>query len=86
MIIVKPRAVAQDKVTFNLLDICRAPADVRQQLEFVYVERIADALDATLEKLVATPPPMIDPSALETGRGGDATGKPGAEPLRVREK
>lgn len=31
--------------------------DVRSQLDFVFVSRIDEALDATLEKLVATPPP-----------------------------
>jgi len=42
------------------------PEDVRQQLEIVYVGRIGEALDATLEKVVFSPPPP--PFALEDGR------------------
>ncbi len=71
----------------NEADTEDIPADVRGQLEFVYVERISDALDATLEKLVSMPPPSAYQSDPEMGRerGGGALTKPEAEPLRVRE-
>ena len=41
----------------NEADTEDIPEDVRKELEFVYVSRIGEALDATLEKLVSSPPP-----------------------------
>ncbi|HEX8294432.1 MAG TPA: endopeptidase La [Pyrinomonadaceae bacterium] len=41
------------------------PEDVRKELEIVYVSRIGEALEQTLEKLVAQPPPPADPQAEE---------------------
>ncbi|MCA1593792.1 MAG: endopeptidase La [Acidobacteria bacterium] len=69
----------------NEADTEEIPEDVRKELEFVYVGRINEALDATLEKLVATPPPPPDPLS-EDGRERAASGKPEPEVLRVREK
>jgi ATP-dependent Lon protease len=47
----------------NEADTEDIPEDVRKQLEFVYVGRIGEALDETLEKLVVEPPPPSDPQA-----------------------
>lgn len=54
------------------------PEDVRKELEIVPVARISNALEATLEKLVAEPPP---PLPLMEG----ARSAPEPEPLRIRE-
>ncbi|MFN2599448.1 MAG: S16 family serine protease, partial [Pyrinomonadaceae bacterium] len=59
------------------------PADVRKELEFVYVSRIKDALDQTLEKLVAQTPPPPDPKA-EDARGPQQQPQPEPEPVRAR--
>ncbi len=62
------------------------PADVRKELEFVYVSRIGEALDQTLEKLVAQPPPPAVPPQ-ETARDRAAQPAPAEqEPVRVRGK
>jgi ATP-dependent Lon protease len=42
------------------------PEDVRKELEIVYVSRIGEALEQTLEKLVAQPPPPANPQAEES--------------------
>jgi ATP-dependent Lon protease len=56
------------------------PEDVRKELEFVYVGRISEALDQTLEKLVAQTPPPPDPK-VEEGRGSQQQPEP--EPVRA---
>jgi ATP-dependent Lon protease len=58
------------------------PEDVRKELEIVYASRIGEALDQTLEKLVAQPPPPADPQAEEARAGGQK--QPSAEPEPVR--
>ncbi len=60
------------------------PADVRQELEFVYVNRIGEALEQTLEKLVAQPPPPPQPDEARERGGQPARHEP--EPVRVRER
>jgi len=55
------------------------PEDVRRELEFVYASRISEALEGTLEKLVAQPPPPAAPLSDD----GHAP-KPEQEPLRAR--
>jgi ATP-dependent Lon protease len=57
------------------------PEDVRKELEFVYVGRISEALDQTLEKLVAQPPPPADPQA-EDSRASQH--QPVPEPVRAQ--
>ena len=57
------------------------PDDVRAELEIVYVSRIGEALEQTLEKLVAQPPPPADPQAEESRAGAQHT-EP--EPVRAR--
>ena len=57
------------------------PEDVRKELEIVYVSRIGEALEQTLEKLVAQPPPPADPQA-EESRGAAQQQEP--EPVRAR--
>ena len=57
------------------------PEDVRKELEIVYVSRISEALDQTLEMLVAQPPPPPVPPA-EESRGAQQQQEP--EPVRVR--
>jgi ATP-dependent Lon protease len=57
------------------------PEDVRRELEFVYATRISEALDQTLEKLVAQPPPPATPQAEESRK---APTQPEPEPVRAR--
>ena len=64
----------------NEADTEDIPEDVRRELEFVYVSRIGEALNATLEKLVSMPPP---PPAPESGRERYAAPTE-AEAIRVR--
>ena len=66
----------------NEADTEDIPEDVRRELEFVFVNRIGEALDATLEKLVAAPPPPV--AAVENGRER-AAGQAEPEAIRVRE-
>ncbi|MGB8508457.1 MAG: endopeptidase La, partial [Pyrinomonadaceae bacterium] len=70
----------------NEADTEDIPEDVRKELEFVYVNRINEALDATLEKLVVTTPPPADPTAAEDGRERGASQRSEPEALRVRER
>ena len=60
------------------------PEDVRKELEIVYAGRIADALEETLEKLVAQPPPPPNPPADE-GRAATPS-QPEPEPVRARSR
>ncbi|MET0649529.1 MAG: endopeptidase La [Pyrinomonadaceae bacterium] len=55
------------------------PDDVRKELEIVYVSRIGEALEQTLEKLVAQPPPPADPQTEES-----RTQQTEPEPVRAR--
>jgi ATP-dependent Lon protease len=59
------------------------PEDVRKELEFVYVSRISDALEQTLEKLVAQTPPPPDPKT-EDPRAPQQQPQPEPEPVRAR--
>jgi ATP-dependent Lon protease len=59
------------------------PEDVRKELEFVYAGRVSEALDATLEKLVAQPPPAPQPHD-EENRGPQQSPAPEHEPVRAR--
>jgi ATP-dependent Lon protease len=59
------------------------PEDVRHELEFVYASRISEALEQTLEKLVAQPPPPPDPSSEEGRAQPKATEQ---EAIRARGK
>jgi ATP-dependent Lon protease len=59
------------------------PEDVRKELEIVYVSRIGEALEQTLEKLVAQPPPPADPQA-EESRAQAQQKQVQAEPEPVR--
>ncbi|HLM57009.1 MAG TPA: endopeptidase La [Pyrinomonadaceae bacterium] len=59
------------------------PEDVRKELEFVYVGRVSEALDATLEKLVAQAPPPATPQDSENP-GARQTPAPEPEPVRAR--
>jgi ATP-dependent Lon protease len=63
------------------------PDDVRKELEIVYASRIGEALELTLEKLVAQPPPPADPQAEEAraqAQQKQAQAEP--EPVRARER
>jgi len=68
----------------NEPDTADIPDDVRGELEFVYVGDIGGALGATLETLVAQPPP--DPNPSPEARPPAAAGQPAPEPLRARER
>jgi ATP-dependent Lon protease len=59
------------------------PEDVRKELEIVYVSRIGEALEQTLEKLVAQPPPPADPQAEESRPQSQQTQQE-PEPVRAR--
>jgi ATP-dependent Lon protease len=59
------------------------PEDVRKELEFVYVSRINEALEQTLEKLVAQTPPPPDPKS-EDPRAPQQQPQPEPEPVRAR--
>ena len=61
----------------NEADTDDIPADVRNDLQIVFVSGIGEVLDAALEVLVANPPPMIPESA----RGGR---QPEPEPISVK--
>ena len=62
------------------------PDDVRKELEIVYVSRIGEALEQTLEKLVAQPPPPANPQAEEsrTSAQQPKPSSPEPEPVRVQ--
>jgi ATP-dependent Lon protease len=63
------------------------PEDVRKELEIVYVSRIGEALDQTLEKLVAQPPPPANPQAEESHANAQPQPKQAEpEPVRARER
>ena len=66
----------------NEPDTEEIPEDVRKELEFAYVGRVSDALDATLEKLVAQPPPPATPQDEENR--GSQTPSQEPEPVRAR--
>src|SRR5260370_15105974 len=51
----------------NEADIEEIPEDVRKELQVVFVSRIAEAIDATLEVLVANLPPPLQPSERHSG-------------------
>lgn len=51
----------------NEADVDDIPADVRAELQIVFVSRISEVLDAALEVLVANPPPIL--LLTDTGRG-----------------
>ena len=69
----------------NEADIEDIPEDVRGELEFMFVSRIGEALDATLEKLVASPPPPLpEPDGARTG--GTSAEQRQLESIRVRSK
>lgn len=70
----------------NEADVEKIPEDVRKELDIVFVSRIKDALEATLEKVVFAPPP---PPVLSNGTGADAMPRmtmeqPEREPVSVR--
>ncbi len=61
------------------------PEDVRKELEIVYVSRIGEALEQTLEKLVAQTPPPADPQAEESRTQSQTqTQTQEPEPVRAR--
>jgi ATP-dependent Lon protease len=62
------------------------PEDVRRELEFAYATTVAEALDATLEKLVAAPPPPPIPSSDDGRERGATQTQPDPEPVRARER
>jgi len=63
----------------NEADVDDIPEDVRDDLQIVFVSRIAEVLDAALEVLVANPPPQ-PPSIVDGGRSR----QPEPEPLSVK--
>ncbi|HEX5708893.1 MAG TPA: endopeptidase La [Pyrinomonadaceae bacterium] len=69
----------------NEPDTEEIPADVRKELEFVFVGTIKDALDATLEKLVAAPPPAAAPQAGDERTSANPSNPSEPEAVRVRE-
>ena len=68
----------------NEPDTEEIPDDVRKELEIVYVSRIGEALEQTLEKLVAQPPPPADPQAEESRTSAQPSKPAEPEPVRAR--
>jgi ATP-dependent Lon protease len=66
----------------NEADIEDIPEDVREELEFAYASRISDALNETLETLVAQPPPPPSPTN-EEPRDPGGPKQPEPEPVRA---
>jgi ATP-dependent Lon protease len=64
-------------------DLEEIPEDVRRELEIIPVSRIAEVLDAALEKLVANPPPPLPSSTEASHERTQRQTEP--EPMRVRE-
>ncbi len=60
------------------------PEDVRKELEMVFVSRIGEALEQTLEKLVSQPPPAADPQAEEARAAQQKQAQPEPEPVRAK--
>jgi ATP-dependent Lon protease len=69
----------------NEPDTADIPEDVRNELEFIYVGTVGEALGETLEKLVAQPPPDPNPAGAEA-RSQAPAGQPAPEPVRARER
>jgi ATP-dependent Lon protease len=67
----------------NEADTEDIPEDVRRELEFVFASRIGEALDATLEKMVAQPPPA--PPHEEGRTQASGTQQPAPETIRAKE-
>ncbi|HEX8709655.1 MAG TPA: endopeptidase La [Pyrinomonadaceae bacterium] len=67
----------------NEPDTEEIPEDVRKELEIIPVTRISEAIEATLEVVVSSPPPLPKPPAEAAPER--ANRQPEAEPLRVRE-
>jgi ATP-dependent Lon protease len=70
----------------NEPDTEEIPDDVRKELEIVYVSRIGEALEQTLEKLVAQPPPPAVPAAEESRTQTPQPKPTEPEPVRARER
>ena len=64
----------------NEADVDDIPEDVRNELQLVFVSGIAEVIDAALEVLVANPPPLASPGAIDSVRGRH----PEPEPLSVK--
>ncbi|HYP00181.1 MAG TPA: endopeptidase La, partial [Pyrinomonadaceae bacterium] len=68
----------------NEADIDDVPEEVRRELEFIFVSRIGEVVDAALEKLVANPPPP--PVGADAGaRQNQTTEHSQPEAVRVRQ-
>src|ERR1051325_5356751 len=63
----------------NEADVDEIPADVKHEVQIIFVSGIAEVIDAALEVLVANPPPQ-SPSILDAGHGR----QPEPEPLTVK--
>ena len=61
----------------NEADVDDIPEDVRNELQIIFVSRIAEVIEAALEMLVANPPPVV----VDSARGGR---QPEPEPLTVK--
>jgi ATP-dependent Lon protease len=57
--------------------------DVRKNLELVFVSRISEVIDASLEVLVVNPPPPPPPRS--DGARDRSSRQPDAEPIAVRQ-
>ncbi|HEX8560442.1 MAG TPA: endopeptidase La [Pyrinomonadaceae bacterium] len=68
----------------NEPDAEEIPEDVRKELEIVYVSRIGEALEQTLETIVAQPPPPADPQAEEARAAQQQRQQQPTEPEPVR--
>jgi hypothetical protein len=64
----------------NEADADEIPADVRNELQIIFVSRIREVLDSALEVLVANPPPPIVSDSIRGGLANEP------EPLTVKGK
>jgi ATP-dependent Lon protease len=62
----------------NEADVDDIPADVKSDLQLIFVSTIAEVIDSALEVLVANPPPPVVSDAARSGR------RPEPEPLTVK--
>jgi ATP-dependent Lon protease len=67
----------------NEADTEKIPEDVKKDLEFVFVSRIGEVIDAALEKLVASPPPPLPQTDSVRGKQSE---QPELEPMRFKNK
>jgi len=70
----------------NEADLEKVPEDVRREIEFIFVTRINEALEAALEKLVASPPPPAPAPSAADGERERTPEETDLEPVRAKSR